>query len=106
MVKHCSFCIYVEIRPSLLKLNLCYKQISLNLAIFDGNGVILERKKLFFSNTHLWVLDSSSDELLLNVCCLLIKLVWILNVYGFLPHLAYFLPNCLHTIDLALQAIL
>ena len=55
---------YEIIRQSLIKLNLFYKQVSLNLAIFGKDeGDLRERKKLTFNrnyNTYLWTLESNS----------------------------------------------
>lgn len=39
---------YEIIRQSLIKLNLFYKQVSLNLAIFGKNGEDFKEKKIMF----------------------------------------------------------
>ena len=55
---------YEIIRQSLIKLNLFYTQVSLNLAIFGKDeGDFRETKKLTFNrnyNTYLWTLESNS----------------------------------------------
>lgn len=90
---HQSCCSYVNSSSSSLRLNLFYKQISLNLILFVRNGRNC-RQKQYVSEEN-----QSAPNIRFQSCSLLfwglynLPTIWILNSSSFSPICGYYSPN-------------